>query len=58
MADELWNSGFPQEMEHFARCVAEDTARKKQARMAARSSRSSTLHTARRAMAVWSFRSS
>jgi predicted dehydrogenase len=24
MVDELWNSGFPQEMDHFARCVAED----------------------------------
>ncbi len=24
MFDELWNSGFPQEMDHFARCVAED----------------------------------
>jgi myo-inositol 2-dehydrogenase / D-chiro-inositol 1-dehydrogenase len=22
--DELWNSGIPQEMDHFARCVAED----------------------------------
>jgi len=26
VADELWDSGFPQEMDHFARCVAEDTA--------------------------------
>jgi predicted dehydrogenase len=26
VSDELWNSGFPQEMDHFARCVAEDTA--------------------------------
>src|SRR5262249_25313653 len=26
VADELWNSGFPQEMDHFARSVAEDTA--------------------------------
>ena len=25
MFDELWNCGFPQEMDHFARCVAEDT---------------------------------
>jgi len=25
MFDELWNSGFPQEMDHFVRCVAEDT---------------------------------
>ena len=24
MFDELWNYGFPQEMDHFARCVAED----------------------------------
>jgi myo-inositol 2-dehydrogenase/D-chiro-inositol 1-dehydrogenase len=24
MYEELWNYGFPQEMEHFARCVAED----------------------------------
>jgi myo-inositol 2-dehydrogenase/D-chiro-inositol 1-dehydrogenase len=24
MFDELWNSGFPQEMDHFARCVADD----------------------------------
>ncbi len=24
MFDELWNSGFTQEMDHFARCVAED----------------------------------
>ena len=24
MFDELWNSGIPQEMDHFARCVAED----------------------------------
>jgi myo-inositol 2-dehydrogenase / D-chiro-inositol 1-dehydrogenase len=24
MFDELWNSGFTREMEHFARCVAED----------------------------------
>jgi len=24
MFDELWNSGFPQEMDHFVRCVAED----------------------------------
>ncbi|HEY2549133.1 MAG TPA: Gfo/Idh/MocA family oxidoreductase [Streptosporangiaceae bacterium] len=24
MFEELWNYGFPQEMEHFARCVAED----------------------------------
>jgi myo-inositol 2-dehydrogenase / D-chiro-inositol 1-dehydrogenase len=24
MSDELWNSGFPQEMDHFVRCVAED----------------------------------
>src|SRR5215472_14080443 len=23
--DELWHSGLPQEMDHFARCVAEDT---------------------------------
>jgi predicted dehydrogenase len=26
MFDELWNYGFPQEMDHFARCVAEDAA--------------------------------
>ena len=25
MFAEVWNSGFPQEMDHFARCVAEDT---------------------------------
>jgi predicted dehydrogenase len=25
MFDELWNSGFTHEMDHFARCVAEDT---------------------------------
>jgi myo-inositol 2-dehydrogenase / D-chiro-inositol 1-dehydrogenase len=25
MFDELWNSGFPQEMDHFVRCVTEDT---------------------------------
>jgi myo-inositol 2-dehydrogenase / D-chiro-inositol 1-dehydrogenase len=24
MFDELWNYGFPQEMDHFARCVAQD----------------------------------
>jgi predicted dehydrogenase len=24
MFEELWNCGFPQEMDHFARCVAED----------------------------------
>jgi myo-inositol 2-dehydrogenase / D-chiro-inositol 1-dehydrogenase len=24
MFDELWNYGYPQELEHFARCVAED----------------------------------
>ena len=24
MSDELWNGGFPQEMDHFVRCVAED----------------------------------
>jgi len=23
-SDELWNSGLPQEMDHFARCVAQD----------------------------------
>jgi predicted dehydrogenase len=26
--DELWNSGIPQEMDHFARCVAEDAVPK------------------------------
>lgn len=25
MFEELWNYGFPQELDHFARCVAEDT---------------------------------
>ena len=24
MYEELWNYGFPQEMDHFARCVADD----------------------------------
>jgi predicted dehydrogenase len=26
MFAELWNSGLPQEMDHFARCVADDTS--------------------------------
>jgi myo-inositol 2-dehydrogenase/D-chiro-inositol 1-dehydrogenase len=56
MFDELWNSGFPQEMDHFARCVADDVVPRETGEDAARFLRSFTPHTARLALAGWKSR--
>jgi predicted dehydrogenase len=49
MFEEQWNHGFTQEMDNFARCVAEDAVPSETGEGGRASLRSSTLRTARRA---------